>query len=108
MKKLLIVGTAVGIAVAAISAANAQSWGRGGAYAGADPSQGYYYYPQVNGHARGCDAFCQRKCERTWVLLGFRSVGACVAKWHRLNAAGTARGCEAAIVASNHRRIKGC
>jgi len=107
MKKLLTACVAA-IVVAAISPANAQSWGRGGAYAGADPSQGYYYHPQVNGHARGCDGLCQRKCERTWVLLGFRSVGACVARWHKLNAMGTARGCEAAIVAGNYRRIKGC
>ena len=67
--------------------------------------------PQVNGHAgvhRYCDETCARKCERTWVLLGFKSVGHCIARWHKLNVAGTAHACEQAIVASGYRRIQGC
>src|SRR5262245_51354236 len=36
---------------------------------------------QVNGHARGCDALCQSKCQASWRALGFRSVNACVARW---------------------------
>src|SRR5262249_40459935 len=60
---------------------------------------------QVNGHARGCDALCQSKCQASWRALGFRSVNACVARWDRLNAEGTAATCETAIKANGMRAI---
>jgi hypothetical protein len=64
--------------------------------------------PQVNGHASGCDALCQSKCERTWQRLGFRNVGACIAKWGKLNSAGTAASCEAAIRAGGPQHMRAC
>jgi hypothetical protein len=48
--------------------------------------------PQVNGHAGGCDALCQQKCQATW-QGHFRSVGACYAKWSTLNNLGVAGQC---------------
>ena len=64
--------------------------------------------PQVNGHASGCDSLCQSKCHASWRALGFRSVNACVARWDRLNAEGTAATCETAIKANGMRPIRGC
>ena len=65
--------------------------------------------PQVNGHARGaCDSLCQTKCQASWRALGFRSVNACVARWAKLNAEGTAATCETAIKANGMRPIRGC
>src|SRR6516165_12010479 len=63
---------------------------------------------QVNGHASGCDALCQSKCQRAWRALGFGSVNACVARWAKLNAEGTAATCETAIKANGMRPIRGC
>jgi hypothetical protein len=65
-------------------------------------------YRQVNGHAGGCDSLCQTKCKGAWRALGFRSVNACVARWGRLNAEGTAAACETAIKANGMRPIRGC
>jgi hypothetical protein len=64
--------------------------------------------PHANGHASGCDSLCQSKCQASWRALGFRSVNACVARWARLNAEGTAATCETAIKANGMRPIRGC
>jgi len=63
--------------------------------------------PQVNSHG-ACDLLCQTKCQGAWRALGFRSVNACVARWGRLNAEGTAAACETAIKANGMRPIRGC
>ena len=64
---------------------------------------------QTNGHNVGaCDATCQTKCQGAWRALGFRSVNACVARWAKLNAEGTAATCETAIKANGMRPIRGC
>ena len=62
---------------------------------------------QVNSHG-ACDSLCQTKCQGAWRALGFRSVNACVARWDRLNAEGTAATCETAIKANGMRPIRGC
>src|SRR5215471_7002594 len=64
--------------------------------------------PHGNGHASGCDSLCQSKCQASWRALGFRSVNACVARWARLNAEGTAASCETAIKANGLRPVRGC
>ena len=64
--------------------------------------------PQVNRHAGGCDSVCQTKCQGAWRALGFRSVNACVARWAKLNAEGTAAACETAIKANGMRPVRGC
>ena len=64
--------------------------------------------PQVNGHASGCGSLCQAKCQASWRALGFGSVNACVARWNRLNAEGTAATCETAIKANGLRPVRGC
>jgi len=56
----------------------------------------------------GCGSVCQAKCQGAWRALGFRSVNACVARWGKLNAEGTAATCEAAIKANGMRPIRGC
>ena len=49
----------------------------------------------ANGHAGGCDSTCQAKCQATWRAGGLPNVGACYAKWSRLNAnPELARACE--------------
>jgi hypothetical protein len=58
--------------------------------------------------ANHCDSTCQAKCQASWRALGFRSVNACVARWHRLNAEGTAATCETAIKANGMRPVRGC
>jgi hypothetical protein len=63
---------------------------------------------QANGHASGCGSRCQSKCQASWRALGFRSVNACVARWDRLNAEGTAATCETAIKANGMRPVRGC
>jgi hypothetical protein len=64
---------------------------------------------QTNGHNVGaCDSTCQSKCQGAWRALGFRSVNACVARWAKLNAEGTAATCETAIKANGMRPIRGC
>ena len=48
-----------------------------------------------NGHAAGgCDSTCQAKCQATWRAGGFPNVGACYARWAKLNARGDASQCE--------------
>jgi hypothetical protein len=74
-------------------------------YAGAYPSRPT---SQTTGNASGCDSLCQSKCQRSWQSLGFRSVGACIAKWGKLNSAGTAASCEAAIRAGGPRHMRAC
>jgi hypothetical protein len=64
--------------------------------------------PQVNRHAGGCDSTCQAKCQGAWRALGFRSVNACVARWAKLIAEGTAATCETAIKANGMRPVRGC
>jgi hypothetical protein len=64
--------------------------------------------PHANGHASGCDSLCQSKCQGAWRALGFRSVNACVVRWAKLNAEGTAATCETAIKANGMRPIRGC
>jgi len=49
---------------------------------------------QVNGRAGGCDSTCQAKCQATWRTGGFPNVGACYARWSRLNARADASQCE--------------
>jgi hypothetical protein len=49
---------ALAFAAVALTPATAQSWGRGGAYAGADTSQGYR---QVHGHG-GDSSFTPEPC----------------------------------------------
>src|SRR5262249_4722613 len=77
-----------------------------------DPeASSYFGPPQVNSHNIGaCDATCQRKCQASWQVGGFPSVGACYAKWSRLNAMGVARECEAKARAQGYRppAIPGC
>ena len=63
--------------------------------------------PQVNSHG-ACGSLCQTKCQGAWRALGFRSVNACVARWAKLNAEGTAAACETAIKANGMRPIRGC
>src|SRR5262245_24680696 len=63
---------------------------------------------QTNGHAGGCGSVCQAKCQATWQAGGFSNVGACYAKWSRLNAVGIASQCEAANRARGWRRSPGC
>src|SRR5262245_41455689 len=63
---------------------------------------------QANSHAGGCGSTCQAKCQASWRALGFRSVNACVARWNRLNAEGTAATCETAIKANGMRPVRGC
>ena len=41
---------------------------------------------RVKGHAGGCDATCQAKCDATWRAGGLPSVQACYTKWAKLNA----------------------
>src|SRR6516165_10823261 len=88
-------------------------------YAGAYPSHPNApagFHPTVNapkvisqGNNHGaCDSLCQTKCQGAWRALGFRSVNACVARWGRLNAEGTAAACETAIKANGMRPIRGC
>jgi len=67
----------------------------------------YPYHPNARA-ASGCDSLCQSKCHASWRALGFRSVNACVARWDRLNAEGTAATCETAIKANGMRPIRGC
>ena len=62
----------------------------------------------ANGHAGACGSTCQAKCQASWRALGFRSVNACVARWNKLNAEGTAAACETAIKANGMRPIRGC
>ena len=101
MKKLLLIGTVVLLMATPASAqtpsspffgSGTNSYGTGGSY----------------GDASGCDALCQSKCQRAWRALGFRSVNACVARWAKLNAEGTAATCETAIKANGMRPIRGC
>jgi len=108
MKKLLLAAT-ICIAIAPVTA-SAQSWGRGGAYTGASPSAAYYPRSQANsrGDGSGCDSLCQSKCQASWRALGFQSVNACVARWAKLNAEGTAATCETAIKANGMRPVRGC
>src|SRR5262249_34698361 len=70
---------------------------------------------QSNGHAGGtanhagaCDSTCQTKCQGAWRALSFPSVNACVARWAKLNAEGTAATCETAIKANGMRPVRGC
>src|SRR5262245_60782160 len=63
--------------------------------------------PQVNSHG-ACGSLCQTKCQGAWRALGFRSVNACVARWAKLNAEGTAATCETAIKANGMRPVRGC
>jgi hypothetical protein len=60
------------------------------------------------GHTGRCDSTCQTKCQGAWRALGFPSVNACIARWAKLNAEGTARACETAIKANGMRPIRGC
>ena len=76
-------------------------------YAGAYPSRATAQV-KGNGHAGGCDSVCQTKCQGAWRALGFQSVNACVARWAKLNAEGTAATCETAIKANGMRPIRGC
>ena len=76
-------------------------------YAGAYPSRATAQV-KGNGHAGGCDSVCQTKCQGAWRALGFRNVNACVARWAKLNAEGTAATCETAIKANGMRPIRGC
>jgi len=72
------------------------------------PTAAIHSAPRANGHAGGCDSLCQTKCQASWRALGFRSVNACVARWDRLNAEGTAASCETAIKANGLRPVRGC
>jgi hypothetical protein len=69
-------------------AASAQSWGRGGAYTGADPRAAYYPRGGSQGTHRYCDELCRAKCDATWRFSRFRNQGvqACYAHWNVLNA----------------------
>jgi hypothetical protein len=115
MRKLILIGTVV---LLTATSASAQSSGPMLGMWGNNVGGGGFgvRYPvctrtptQANGHSRaGCDSLCQTKCQGAWRALGFRSVNACVARWAKLNAEGTAATCETAIKANGMRPIRGC
>src|SRR5262245_34626869 len=114
MKKLLLTGIAV---LLMATSASAQSSGPANAFFGGLGSGGNfgysggnfgYYAPRPPAQRSGCDSLCQSKCQASWRARGFRSVNACIARWHRLNAEGTAATCETAIKANGMRPVRGC
>ena len=125
MKKLFLTGIAALFLATGATPASAQSsgpagagfigglgspgLGSGGGYQGPAFGGGYTArrVPQVNSHG-ACGSLCQTKCQGAWRALGFRSVNACVARWAKLNAEGTAAACETAIKANGMRPIRGC
>jgi hypothetical protein len=122
VKKLLLIGTIVLLTATSASAQSSigagggmaggmtggfrsgGSFGNFGSYAPRPPAQRVRGAP----NGRGCDLLCQSKCQASWRALGFRSVNACVVRWHRLNAEGTAASCETAIKANGMRPVRGC
>src|SRR6516162_4966014 len=104
MRKVMF---ALAIVAMTMTSASAQSSGPGGhasAFGGGFTAR---RVPQVNSHG-ACDSLCQTKCQGAWRALGFRSVNACVVRWAKLNAEGTAAACETAIKANGMRPIRGC
>jgi len=127
MKKLLLSGIAVLLMATSALAQSSGPGGYGSAFGGGLTGGGFgggltgggyqlpprtarrslKAVPQVNSHG-ACDSLCQTKCQGAWRALGFRSVNACVARWGKLNAEGTAATCETAIKANGMRPIRGC
>src|SRR5262249_7517434 len=118
MKKLLLIGTTVLLMTASAHAQSTcpQCMGDGFPHPNfQQPVSAQHNVRPINisptmrssGHG-ACDSLCQTKCQGAWRALGFRSVNACVARWAKLNAEGTAAACETAIKANGMRPIRGC